>query len=111
MMVITYLMSLGCCAGKLAAPDLATMDARKVRELTEQPAASATPQIGLQNETDGAPAGGHGIPLLMPAVGSVQYMRSAPTGCQRSCQHSLFVMRASCRTQEQMNCALPAVAL
>ena len=46
------------CAGKVAAPDLATMDAQRVRELTAPPPEpSATPHPGLQQELDNTPAG------------------------------------------------------
>ena len=57
-------------AGKVAAPELATMDARRVRDLTEPPAPSATPHPGLQQDANGALAGtthAHDYCLTNPA--------------------------------------------
>ena len=49
---------LSLCAGRVAAPDLATMDAQRVRELTDPPPEpSATPHPGSQQELDNTPAG------------------------------------------------------
>jgi len=49
--------SLALHAGKLAAPELATMDARRARDLTDPPTASTASQPGSQQDLDGTPAG------------------------------------------------------
>ena len=49
--------SLALHAGKLAAPELATMDARRARDLTDPPTAVTASQPGSQQDNDGTPAG------------------------------------------------------
>ena len=53
----TNVSSLVLHAGKLAAPELATMDARRARDLTDPPTASTASQPGSQQDIDGTPAG------------------------------------------------------